>query len=213
MLKRHGVTASLTLPPDFNDRFQKGDYVGSIYGHGGSIREPYDTLRLYQGKSIAVPGAHLVNFSRWKNPDFDKIVDEVYVTDPQDIAKPEGVVPRRDGNLAAGPAGHPTGAEPSPHPDEHHLLEELADRGQRLHQRRFLAPDLPARAVEPRSRRDAPCNCSISPDASASSCSSSGWRRRSTSSCRNCPARTRCAPSCWSRPRSAATCTPASRTW
>ena len=40
------------------DRFQKGNYVGSIYGHGGSIREPYDTLRLYQGKSIAVPGCH-----------------------------------------------------------------------------------------------------------------------------------------------------------
>jgi peptide/nickel transport system substrate-binding protein len=87
MLKRHGIDASLTLPPDFNDRFQKGNYAGSIYGHGGSIREPYDALRLYQGKSIAVPGAHLVNFSRWKNPDFDKIVDEVYVTDPQDTPR------------------------------------------------------------------------------------------------------------------------------
>ncbi len=87
MLKRHGVEATLLLPPDFNDRFQKGKYVGCVYGHGGSIREPYDTLRLYQGKSIAVPGAHLVNFSRWKNADFDKIVDEVYVTDPQDVPK------------------------------------------------------------------------------------------------------------------------------
>ncbi len=87
MLKRHGIDASLTLPPDFNDRFQKGNYVGSIYGHGGSIREPYDTLRLYQGKSIAVPGAHSVNFSRWKNLDFDKIVDEIYVTDPQDTPR------------------------------------------------------------------------------------------------------------------------------
>lgn len=87
MLKRHGVQASLVLPPDFNNRFQTGDFVGSIYGHGGSIREPYDTLRLYQGKSIAVPGAHLVNFSHWKNPEFDKIVDEVYVTDPQNIAR------------------------------------------------------------------------------------------------------------------------------
>jgi ABC-type oligopeptide transport system substrate-binding subunit len=80
MLRRHGVAASLALPPDFNDRFQKGQYVGSIYGHGGSIREPYDTLRLYQSQSIAVPGAHAVNFSRWKNSEFDKIVDEVYIT-------------------------------------------------------------------------------------------------------------------------------------
>ncbi len=87
MLRRHGVSASLTLPPDFAQRFQKGQYVGSIYGHGGSIREPYDTLRLYQSQSIAVPGAHAVNFSRWKNPEYDKIVDEVYITDPKDVAK------------------------------------------------------------------------------------------------------------------------------
>lgn len=87
MLKRHGVDASLALPPNFNDRFQKGDFVGSIYGHGGSIREPYDTMRLYQSKSIAVPGGHLVNFSHWKNPEFDKLVDEVYVTDPDNTAR------------------------------------------------------------------------------------------------------------------------------
>jgi peptide/nickel transport system substrate-binding protein len=87
MLRRHGVAASLTLPPNFNDLFQKGQYVGSIYGHGGSIREPYDTLRLYQSQSIAVPGAHAVNFSRWKNPEYDKIVDEVYITAPKDSDK------------------------------------------------------------------------------------------------------------------------------
>jgi peptide/nickel transport system substrate-binding protein len=87
MLRRHGVAASLTLPPDFDERFEKGQYVGSIYGHGGSIREPYDTLRLYQSRSIAVPGAHAVNFSRWKNPEYDKIVDEVYITDPKDVTK------------------------------------------------------------------------------------------------------------------------------
>jgi len=87
MMKRHGITASLALPPDFDNRFQKGDYVGSIYGHGGSIREPYDTLRLYQSQSIAVPGAHAANFSRWKNPEYDKIVDEVYITDPQNEAR------------------------------------------------------------------------------------------------------------------------------
>ena len=87
MLKRHGCEASLALPPDFNSRFQQGQYSGSIYGHGGSIREPYDTLRLYQGKSIAVPGAHLVNFSRWRNADFDKIVDAMYVTDPDNTAR------------------------------------------------------------------------------------------------------------------------------
>jgi peptide/nickel transport system substrate-binding protein len=87
ILKRHGVAANLALPPDFDSRFQRGQFVGSIYGHGGSIREPYDTLRLYQGQSIAVPGAHAANFSHWKNAGYDKIVDEVYVTDPTNVAK------------------------------------------------------------------------------------------------------------------------------
>lgn len=87
MLKRRGVTASMSLPPDFDNRFQKGQFTGSIYGHGGSIRDPYDTMRLYQGKSIAVPGAHLVNFAHWKNPEFDKIVDEMYVTSPDNVPK------------------------------------------------------------------------------------------------------------------------------
>ncbi|MGC1410412.1 MAG: ABC transporter substrate-binding protein, partial [Acetobacteraceae bacterium] len=87
MLRRHGIEASMSMPPDFDDRFQKGQYVGSIYGHGGSITEPYSTLRLYQGRSVAVPGAHLVNFARWKNAEFDKITDEMYVTDPNNKPK------------------------------------------------------------------------------------------------------------------------------
>jgi hypothetical protein len=50
MLKRRGVDASMALPPDFDSRFQKGEYDGAIYGHGGSVNEPYATLRLYQGR-------------------------------------------------------------------------------------------------------------------------------------------------------------------
>lgn len=87
LLKRRGVAATMNLPPDFDSRFQKGQFTGSIYGHGGSIREPYDTLRLYQGQSIAVPGAHAVNFARWKNAAYDKIVDEVYITDPENVPR------------------------------------------------------------------------------------------------------------------------------
>jgi peptide/nickel transport system substrate-binding protein len=87
MLRRHGITSGLALPPDFLTRLQQGDYISAIYGHGGSIREPYDTLRLYQSQSIAVPGAHAVNFSRWKNHEYDSVVDEVYVTDPGNVGR------------------------------------------------------------------------------------------------------------------------------
>jgi peptide/nickel transport system substrate-binding protein len=87
MLKRRGVAASLALPPDFDDRFQKGQYTGAIYGHGGSVNEPYNTLRLYQGASVAVPGGHQVNFAKWKNAEYDKLVDEMFGVAPTDTKK------------------------------------------------------------------------------------------------------------------------------
>ena len=77
----------MALPPDFDVRFQKGEYDAAIYGHGGSVNEPYATLRLYQGSSIAVPGAHQANFARWKNADYDKLVDEAYAVAPDDTKK------------------------------------------------------------------------------------------------------------------------------
>jgi len=87
LLRRQGVEASMSLPPDFDDRFNKGQYAGAIYGHGGSVNDPYATLRLYQSASVAVPGGHQVNFARWKNEAYDKIVDEVFVTDMKNKAK------------------------------------------------------------------------------------------------------------------------------
>ena len=68
ILKRRGVEAGMALPPDFDSRFQKGEYDGAIYNHGGSVNEPYATLRLYQAASIAVSGAHQANFSRSTRP-------------------------------------------------------------------------------------------------------------------------------------------------
>ena len=87
MLKRNGVEATLLLPPDFDDRFQKGQYSGAIYGHGGSVNEPYNTLKLYQSASIAVPGAHQANFSKWKNAEYDKLCDEMFGVPPTEIEK------------------------------------------------------------------------------------------------------------------------------
>jgi peptide/nickel transport system substrate-binding protein len=51
------------------------------------VNDPYHTLRLYQSVSVAVPGAHLVNFTKWKNEAYDRIVDEVFATDMQDTAR------------------------------------------------------------------------------------------------------------------------------
>jgi peptide/nickel transport system substrate-binding protein len=87
LLKRHGIDATYSQPPDMFTRYFAGDYNAAIFGHGGSVRDPFETLRLYQSSSEAIPGGHLVNLARWKNADYDKIVDEVFVTSPDDTAK------------------------------------------------------------------------------------------------------------------------------
>jgi peptide/nickel transport system substrate-binding protein len=88
MLKKGGIDATYVHPPDMIDRFIQGDYIGMLFGHGGSVNaDPYDTMRLYQGSSVAIPGQHAANFSKWKNADYDKIVDEMAVTATTDQAK------------------------------------------------------------------------------------------------------------------------------
>jgi len=88
MLKKGGVDAAYVHPPDMIDRFQQGDYQGMLFGHGGSVNgDPYDTMKLYQSASLAIPGGHSVNFSKWKNSEYDKIVDEMAVTATTDQAK------------------------------------------------------------------------------------------------------------------------------
>jgi peptide/nickel transport system substrate-binding protein len=83
-LKNAGFEITPATPPDITDRFTRGDYQIMFYGHGGSVRDPYFTMRLYQGASQAVPGQHLVNFSKWTNDDYDRIVDEVFITPMDD---------------------------------------------------------------------------------------------------------------------------------
>ena len=87
MLKRGGIESSYSEPPGFFDNFSQGNYTGCLFGHGGSCREPQETLALYQSTSTAIPGGHAVNFSRWHNDEFDALADEAYQTAPTDTAK------------------------------------------------------------------------------------------------------------------------------
>lgn len=82
-LKRAGISATYSEPPNFFDRFQVGDYTMALFGHGGSYGpDPFYTLRLYQSSSEAIPGGHQVNFSLWQNSQYDAIVDDTYRTSP-----------------------------------------------------------------------------------------------------------------------------------
>ena len=87
-LKKAGISATYAEPPDMFTRFQAGDYTGALFGHGGSYSaDVYYSLFLYQTSSEKIPGGHLVNFSRWHNPEFDKLVDELYSISPTETDK------------------------------------------------------------------------------------------------------------------------------
>ncbi len=88
MLKNNGIDASFAQPPDVSERVDQGDFTCHLRGHGGSVTgDPYFTLRLYQSATTAVPGAHLVNFYRWKNDQFDQIVDRMALAPITDQAQ------------------------------------------------------------------------------------------------------------------------------
>jgi peptide/nickel transport system substrate-binding protein len=84
---RVGIQTEYAQPPDAWARYTQGDYEMFIAGHGGSIaKDPYDTLKLYQSRSTAIPGIHAVNFNKWaEHPEYDALVDEMWTTDPDDI--------------------------------------------------------------------------------------------------------------------------------
>ncbi|MEZ4731417.1 MAG: ABC transporter substrate-binding protein [Caldilineaceae bacterium] len=90
-LQNQGIDVTPADPPDMFDRFTQGDYQAAFFGHGGSVNDPYFTLRLYQGASKAIPGNHQANQSRWSNPDYDTIIDEVYITPMTDYDKLESL--------------------------------------------------------------------------------------------------------------------------
>ncbi len=84
--KQAGIEATYSEPPNFFERFAAGEYTGAMFGHGGSYSSDiYYSLRLYQSASEKIPGGHLVNFSRWHNDEYDKLVDELYGISPTDM--------------------------------------------------------------------------------------------------------------------------------
>ncbi|HYJ13126.1 MAG TPA: ABC transporter substrate-binding protein [Thermomicrobiales bacterium] len=87
-LTRSGISATYAEPPDFFTRYSEGDYIGALFGHGGSYSSDiYYSLRLYQSTSTEIPGGHLANFSQWENAEYDKLVDQLYGTSPTETDK------------------------------------------------------------------------------------------------------------------------------
>ena len=79
-LKKAGFDASFLLPADFVTRIQTGDAKAFLWGHGGSMNDPYATLDgLYHIRHVKPTGESIpfTNLYRWKNQEFSDIVDQM----------------------------------------------------------------------------------------------------------------------------------------
>ncbi len=86
-LVNHGIQADYGQPTDASSRMAEGNFECLMFGHGGSVRDPYFTMKLYQSSSVNIPGGHQVNFYHWENDEWDELTDEVAKTSPNDTAR------------------------------------------------------------------------------------------------------------------------------
>jgi len=85
-LRRAGFDASFLLPADFVTRIQTGEAVAFLWGHGGSMNDPYATMDLYHIRHVKPTGEAIPfnNLYRWSNQEFSDIVDQMRPLQPDD---------------------------------------------------------------------------------------------------------------------------------
>ena len=83
-LRQAGFDAGFRSTSDAYTRMSSGHAQAFIFGHGGSVRDPYFTLRLYHSQFVQPTGTPTPYFWRWQNEEFDRVVDEMGKTDPAD---------------------------------------------------------------------------------------------------------------------------------
>ncbi|HJP29927.1 MAG TPA: ABC transporter substrate-binding protein [Candidatus Latescibacteria bacterium] len=76
-LERAGFDANFRMTSDVYSRMAQGEAMAFISGHGGSVRDPYFTLRLYHSRFVRPTGTSAEHFWRWGNESFDQIVDRM----------------------------------------------------------------------------------------------------------------------------------------
>lgn len=81
-LRRGGFEAEYTTPADYNTRMSEGTATAFFAGHGGSIRDPFDTLDFYTSKYYQPTGEPAQQRSRYRNPEYDAILEEMAAMAP-----------------------------------------------------------------------------------------------------------------------------------
>jgi peptide/nickel transport system substrate-binding protein len=85
-LRRGGFDATWQKRPDVIQYVYTGRADMVLWGHGGSIYDPEDTMLLYHGKFWRPVGESTTRFHRWRNGRFDELTDRLGQLAPNDPA-------------------------------------------------------------------------------------------------------------------------------
>jgi peptide/nickel transport system substrate-binding protein len=79
MLRAGGFDADVNFGPDAYQQMADGAPGAYMFGHGASLKDPYAALELFHGRFSASIGTSAGNnrFSRYSNPEYDAILDEM----------------------------------------------------------------------------------------------------------------------------------------
>ena len=79
MLRQAGFDAAINFGPDSYQNMADGKAGLYMFGHGASLFDPFEALNLFHGKYSNAIGTSAGNnrFSRYKNPEFDAILDSI----------------------------------------------------------------------------------------------------------------------------------------
>jgi len=94
MLRNGGFDASVNFGTDAYQNMADGKAGAYMFGHGASLKDPYAALELFHGRFSAAIGTSAGNnrFSRYSNPEYDAILDEIAPLSSEDPKFKEGAV-------------------------------------------------------------------------------------------------------------------------
>ena len=123
MLRNGGFDAAINFGTDAYQNMADGKPGLYMFGHGASLMDPYAALELFHGRYSAAIGTTAGNnrFSRYKNPEYDAILDEMAPLSSDDPKFQEGAAKalgstgatrstfRSSSGCTASPTTRPTG--------------------------------------------------------------------------------------------------------
>jgi peptide/nickel transport system substrate-binding protein len=92
MLRQAGFDSNVNFGTDAFQNMVDGKAGLYLFGHGASLYDPFEALNLFHGKYSGTIGSAAGNnrFSRYKNPEFDALLDEISPLGSEDPKFQEG---------------------------------------------------------------------------------------------------------------------------